>query len=189
MPDGVSAWERRLVARIEAGDDTALAAAYDQYNAVVFGVAARLVDRETAADVCQDVFMTLWNRPDRWNPERGSLRTFLVVIARRRSIDHVRSALRRHANEERASTSASGVAPHVDEAALAMIAGMRVRAALSALPDAQRRVIELAYFDGLTFRQVAEATGTREGTAKSRIRLGLRHLAAVLNQGGEVTTA
>ena len=71
--------------------------------------------------------------------------------------------------------------PNVDEAALALVAGDGIRAALEALPDSQRRAIELAYFNGLTFRQVAEATGATEGTAKSRIRLGLRRLGEQLS--------
>ncbi len=186
MSDDPSAWERQLVARIIAGDERALASAYDQYGAVVHGLACRLAGADVAADVCQDVFMTLWDHPERWDPARGSLRTFLVVIARRRCIDHIRSSERRRANEVRSSGSPSSV-PRVDEAALAMIDGERVRAALAALPPAQRRAIELAYFGGLTFRQVAAATGATEGTAKSRIRLGLHQLNARLL--AEVTPA
>lgn len=189
MSDGVSEWERQLVARIRAGDDSALAAAYDQYAAVVHGVAARLAGRDAAADVCQEVFMSLWDHPERWDPERGSLRTFLVVIARRRCVDLVRRSARRRAREDRVAPTAAATVPNVDEAALAMLAGERVRAALAGLPQAQRRAIELAYFDGLTFRQVATETGASEGTAKSRIRLGLRHLAGALGHRGEVTPA
>jgi len=169
-------WERQLVARIEAGDDAALATVYDQYGALVHGIALRLVGSDTAADICQEVFVALWNQPDRWDPQRGSLRTFLAMIARRRAIDHLRSSGRRTANEQRAHRAAPTVVPNVDEAALALVSGDGIRAALAALPDPQRRAIELAYFGGLTFRQVAEATGSTEGTAKSRIRLGLRRL-------------
>jgi RNA polymerase sigma factor (sigma-70 family) len=169
-------WERQLVARITAGDDAALATVYDQYGALVHGVALRLVGSDTAADICQEVFVSLWNHPDRWDSDRGNLRTFLAMIARRRAIDHLRGTGRRTANEQRAHRSAPAVVPNVDEAALALVAGDGVRRALAALPDPQRRAIELAYFGGLTFRQVAEATGSSEGTAKSRIRLGLRRL-------------
>ncbi len=189
MSDGVSEWERQLVARIVAGDDAALAAAYDQYGAVVYGIAGRLVGHDGAADVCQEVFMTLWDHPDRWDPDRGSLRTFLVMIARRRCIDQVRSTVRRRRTEERAMSPNPSPVPHVEEAALAMVARERVHTALDDLPATQRRAIELAYFDGLTFRQVATAMGTAEGTAKSRIRLGLRRLAESLGQTGEVTPA
>ena len=171
-----SAWEAQLVERIAVGDDSALGTIYDQYGALVHGVALRLVGSDAAADICQEVFVSLWNKPERWNPERGSLRTFLVVIARRRAIDHLRSHGRRTANEQRAHGSSPASAPNVDEAAIALAAGDGVRRALAALPDAQRRAVELAYYGGLTFRQVAEATGASEGTAKSRIRLGLQRL-------------
>lgn len=174
-------WERQLVARIEVGDDAALATIYDQYGALVHGIALRLVGSDAAADICQEVFVSLWNQPDRWDPMRGSLRTFLAMIARRRAIDHLRSSGRRTANEQRAQRTAPAIVPNVDEAALALVAGDGIRAALAALPDPQRRAIELAYFDGLTFRQVAEATGSTEGTAKSRIRLGLRRLGEQLS--------
>lgn len=172
-------WERRLIARIAAGDDLALATIYDQYSALVHGIAARLVGRDAAVDICQEVFVGLWDRPERFDPERASLRTFLVMVTRRRCIDQIRRTTRRAAREGRVGQP-TGVVPNVDEAALALIAGERARRALAALPAAQREAIELAYFEGLTFREVAVRTGASEGTAKSRIRLGLRRLAADL---------
>jgi RNA polymerase sigma factor (sigma-70 family) len=189
VSDGIALWERTLVARIGAGDDTALAIAYDQYGALVYGVAARLLGRDQAADVAQDVFTTLWDRPDGFDAAKGSLRTYLAVLARRRAIDHLRRHGRREANERRAHAAAPAAAPHVEEAAIALIAAERVRDALRRLPDAQRRAIELAYLDGLTFREVAVATGSSEGTAKSRIRLGLHRLAQELQTDGEVESA
>jgi RNA polymerase sigma-70 factor (ECF subfamily) len=169
-------WEAALVERIAAGDDSALAAVYDQYSAVVFGIAVRLVGPAHAADICQEVFLSMWDHPERFDPTRGSLRTFLVTIGRRRCIDHLR----------RGYATRPVTEPNVDEAAMALVAGQRVRDAVSRLPDAQRRAIELAYFDGLSFREVAVATGASEGTAKSRIRLGLQRLAAELRTHEEV---
>lgn len=177
-----NAWEQLLLDRIVAGDDSALEAAYDQFGGVVYGLATRLVGSVEAADVCQEVFVTLWNHPERVDPRRGSLRAFLVTVARRRCIDHLRKQGRRGANEERALRANPAPAPDVGEAALAMISGQRVRDALEALPPAQRIAIQLAYFEGLTFRQVASATGTSEGTAKSRIRLGLGRLAKLIGR-------
>lgn len=180
VSESASVWERQLVARIIAGDDAALATVYDQYGALVHGIALRLVGRDVAGDVCQEVFTSLWDQPERWDPGRGTLRTFLAVVARRRCIDHLRRSGRRTANEARAHHSVPTVVPNVDEAALALVAGDRVRRALALLPDVQRSAIELAYFGGLTFREVADTTGATEGTAKSRIRLGLRRLGALL---------
>lgn len=189
MSDSAALWERRLVDRIVAGDDSALATAYDQYGPLVHGIAVRLVGRDDANDICQEVFATLWDHAERWDPLRGTLRTFLAIVARRRCIDHLRRTGRRRAGEQRTHESVPLAVPNVDEAALALVTGERVRSALEALPEAQRRAIELAYFAGLTFRQVAIETNTSEGTAKSRIRLGLRRLAEHLGTAEEVTPA
>lgn len=169
-----------MMARIRAGDDAALALVYDQYAPLVYGVATRLVGAADAADICQDVFCTLWEQSDRFDAGRGNLRAFLAVIARRRCIDQLRRTGRRQAREQRVSTQVAVPPPNVDEAAVAMLAGERVREVLERLPAEQRRAIELAYWQGLTYRQVAVQEGIAEGTAKSRLRLGLARLAAEL---------
>jgi RNA polymerase sigma factor (sigma-70 family) len=178
--EDVAAWERAMVARVAAGDSDALAAIYDQYSPLIHGIARRLVGDEAAADVCQEVFIALWRQPDRFDSQKGTLRTFLATIARRRSVDALRQSGRRDAREVRASVLVPTVAPNCDEAALAEVTAGRLRQAMEKLPDEQKKVIELAYVQGLTFRQVAEATGTPEGTAKSRLRLGLARLAAAM---------
>lgn len=168
-----------MMARIRVGDDAALAKVYDQYSPMVHGIAEQLVGDE-AAEVCQDVFMDLWLRPDRFDPDRGTLRTFIAVTTRRRCIDHLRSVGRRRARERLARVTTPVAPSNVDEAALAMLTAERVRQALGDLPAPQRRALELAYLEGMTFRQVALATGIPEGTAKSRLRLGLNRLAKEL---------
>jgi RNA polymerase sigma-70 factor (ECF subfamily) len=185
----VTAWESGLMARVRVGDDSALATIYDQYSALVHGIARRLVGAALAADITQEVFVRLWERPDGFDAERGSLRTYLAVMARRRSIDALRGRARRAQREERVGPHATVTTPNVDEAAMAMIASERVRAAVELLPPDQRRAIELAYFGGLTFREVAVATGVPEGTAKSRLRLALSRLAAHLYDDGAMELA
>ena len=172
-------WERAMMARIRVGDDAALARVYDQYSPMVHGIAERLIGTD-AADVCQDVFVDLWLRPDRFDADRGTLRTYMAVMTRRRCIDHLRSVGRRRARERRANDLDPIPPPNVDEAALAMVTAERVRQALESLPVLQRQALELAYLEGMTFRQVAVATGTAEGTTKSRLRLGLTRLAKEL---------
>ena len=169
-----------MVARVAAGDSEALAAIYDQYAPLVHGIARRLAGDAAAPDICQEVFIAFWRQPDRFDATKGSLRTFLATIARRRSVDALRQAGRREAREERAATWQPKAAPNCDEAALADMNADRIRKALATLPVEQRTAVELAYVQGLTFRQVAEATGAPEGTAKSRLRLGLARLAAIL---------
>jgi len=185
----VRAWEQSLVARVAAGDESALGVIYDQYSSLVYGIAHQLIGAAAAADVCQEVFIALWQHPDRFDATRGSLRTYLATIARRRCIDQLRRSGRRSATEQRTAHDPPSVVPNLEEAAMAMIAAEKLRSAVERLPAEQRRAIELAYFEGLTFQQVAAATGAAEGTAKSRLRLGLERLATALRSDGAIEWA
>ncbi|HEX3668961.1 MAG TPA: sigma-70 family RNA polymerase sigma factor [Acidimicrobiia bacterium] len=175
-----SQWERTTRDRLIAGEEGALNEIYDQFSSFVYGLALRVIgDARAAEDVSQDVFVTVWERPGAFDPDRGSLRTWLGTLAHRRAVDHVRreEARRRQAIKDAARPVST---PDVEEMALALVTAERVRAALHTLPDEQRRAIQLAYFGGKTYRQVAEVLGIPEGTAKSRLRLGLRRIADVL---------
>jgi RNA polymerase sigma-70 factor (ECF subfamily) len=157
---------------------------YDQFGSYVFGLAARVIgDRRAAEDVTQDVFLQLWERPEAFDPERGRLRTFVGTLAHRRAIDLVR---REEARRRRSARDAASVLPipDVDELAIAIVTAEHIRAEVELLPAEQRAAIELAYFAGRTYRQVAEELGIPEGTAKSRMRLGLRRIADALTAKG-----
>lgn len=181
-------WERAIVARIAAGDDSALTTVFDQYGSLVYGIAVHLVGREEAPDVSQEVFTNLWASPDRFDPDRGTLRTYLAVMTRHRCIDTLRRTGRRQAREKRIGGDAfSNPPPNVEEAATALLFGEKVRRALDRLPNEQATAIRLAYLDGLTFQAVARAMSTPEGTAKSRLRLGLARLARELSDLGPET--
>lgn len=181
-----SDWERDVRDRIIAGDDTALTEIYDQYASFVYGLALRVIgDPRAAEDVSQDVFVCIWQRPEAFDPQRGSLRTWFGTLTHRRAVDYVRrEEARRHRAEREVSRAVT--TPDVEEMATALVTAERVRAALDVLPPEQRRAIQLAYFDGKTYRQVAEVLGIPEGTAKSRLRLGLRRVAAALEAEGAV---
>jgi RNA polymerase sigma factor (sigma-70 family) len=180
-----SDWERDVRERLVGNDEAALAEIYDQYASFVYGLALRVIgDARAAEDVSQDVFVGLWERPAAFDPDRGSLRTWLGTLTHRRAVDYVRREEARRRRAERDAARAVS-APDVEELATAMVAAERVRAALDVLPSEQRRAIQLAYFGGKTYRQVAEVLGIPEGTAKSRLRLGLRRIAEALEAQGD----
>ena len=175
-----TAWEYKVKARLVEHDEAVLTELYDQFGSYVYGLAARVIgDRRVAEDVTQDVFLSLWERPDAFSPDRGRLRTFVGMLAHRRAIDYVR---REEARRRRAARDAAArlPVPDVDEMAMALVTAERVRAEVERLPSEQREAIELAYFGGRTYRQVADELGIPEGTAKSRMRLGLRRIADAL---------
>ena len=181
---GVGGTDAVLAARLAAGDDHALTEVFDALAYSVYGSALRVLgDYSAAQDVVQDVFVELWSHPDRYDPVAGTLRTYLTMLARHRAVDLVRSELRRLARQERTYrlTPAPVPAGVGDEVLAAETAGL-VRAAVQSLPASQRQVVELASFEGLTCREVASAVGIPEGTAKSRLRLALAKLEAVLDR-------
>ena len=181
---GVEGSDALLAARLTAGDEGALADAFDRLAPSVYGGALRVLGNGSAAqDVVQDVFVELWSHPDRYDPAAGSLRTYMTVLARHRAVDLLRSELRRVARQERhyRLTPADPAGSASDEV-LAAETASAVRAAVQLLPDGQRQVVELAYFEGMTCREVASAMGIPEGTAKSRLRLAMAKLEAVLDR-------
>jgi RNA polymerase sigma-70 factor (ECF subfamily) len=171
-----------LVARIAVGDERALQMVYERYSPLVYGLSRRVTASTAhAEEITQEVFVYLWQNPDRFDAERGTLRAFLGAVTHRRSVDEVRRNTRRTAREDRVGSDASNldVIEISDDVERSQTAE-RVRAAVSSLPDQQREAVLLAYFGGCTFRQVAEQLGIPEGTAKSRLRLGLSKLAVLL---------
>ena len=178
------AWEVEVRDRLVARDPSALSEIYDQLGSYVFGLAARVIgDRHAAEDVTQEVFLSIWERPDAFDPARGRLRTFLGTLAHRRAVDVVR---REEARRRRAARDAATMVtvPDVGELAMAIVTAEHVRAEVERLPRDQREAIELAYFGGRTYRQVADELGIPEGTAKSRMRLGLARIAQALEAQG-----
>jgi RNA polymerase sigma-70 factor (ECF subfamily) len=170
-----------LLARLRAGDERALADVYAVYGGYVYGLVRRVAGSSQAAeDVTQDVFAHLWERPFDVDPSRGTIRTFLGVVAHRRAVDWVRSETRRQARDQRASRLADSPV-EVAETATDRVSAAAVRAALEQLPEAQRRAVMLAYFEGCSYREVARRLDIPEGTAKSRLRLALARLAQLLD--------
>jgi RNA polymerase sigma-70 factor (ECF subfamily) len=179
-----SSWEFQVRARLVQQDESALGELYDQFGSLVYGLGARVTGSTQAAeDVTQEVFAHVWQRPETFDPARGSMRSWLGTLAHRRAVDWVRreEANRRRAEREGALPSAP---PDVEEMASSLVVAERVRMAVQSLPADQRAAVMLAYFDGKTYRQVADVLGIPEGTAKSRLRAALRNIAAALETEG-----
>jgi RNA polymerase sigma-70 factor, ECF subfamily len=164
-----------------AGDEEAIAEVFDRYAPFLYGLARRVTgERGSAEDVVQEVVTTLWTHPERYDPARGTLRAFLGVQAHRRAVDAVRRDVRRNARENRlqALTPPGRDAAPDESDSLGLVDA--VRQAIGRLPAAQRRAVELAYFEGFSQRELASALGIPEGTAKSRLRLAQTKLSVWL---------
>ena len=169
-----------LVTAITRGEHEAFRKAYLRHGAQVHALARRVCDRSQAEEVVQEVFLRLWHKPERFEPGRGSLRTFLLTDAHGRAIDFVRSNAARRARESADFKRRSAAGVDAENVALARLTGDDVWRLLSALDDSQRAAIVLAYFGGYTYREVADLLKQPEGTVKSRIRSGLARLRAAL---------
>jgi RNA polymerase sigma-70 factor (ECF subfamily) len=170
--------DARLAERIRAGQAEALGELYDRYASMALGTALRVVgDREEAEDIVHDAFVAVWRKIDRFDAGRGSLRAWLMTVVRNRAIDRVRgrrSSIDVDDADER-SLLRTGPNPTWEEA-LRNASAVEVRGALDTLPPEQRRAIELAFFEGYTYREVAELMRVPHGTASGRLRLGLAKL-------------
>ncbi|MBA2281131.1 MAG: sigma-70 family RNA polymerase sigma factor [Acidimicrobiia bacterium] len=175
-PDVASASDAQLVDSIGRGSHDALAEVYSRHGVQVRNLARRLRHRSDADDVVQDVFLQLWGRPGRFDPTRGSLRSFLLMQAHGRSVDLLRSESTQRARETANLAERTSVASAVDDSALARLAGERVWQLLARLADGERQAIALAYFGGHTYHEVAVLLASPEGTIKGRIRSGLARL-------------
>lgn len=174
-----------LVVAIGRWRQDALAEAYRRHAGAVFALARRLLaEASLAEEVVQEVFLRLWDHPDRFDPERGSLRSFLLAGCHGRSVDLIRSESSRRARESREHRERAEAGYDIEHEVLDLVVADSVRDALGKLPADERVAIELAYFGGHTYREVAEELGQPEGTVKSRIRAGLRRLRTNLNDAG-----
>lgn len=166
-----------LVVAISRYHQDALAEAYRRHAGAVFGLARRLLaDAALAEEIVQEVFLRLWNDPDKFDPGRGSLRSYLLAQCHGRSVDLLRSETSRRRREENDLRRTAESGYDLEREVWDLTLADHVREALDTLPEAERQAIRLAYLGGHTYREVAIMLDEPEGTVKSRIRSGLKRL-------------
>ncbi|MFH8572681.1 ECF RNA polymerase sigma factor SigK [Streptomyces sp. NPDC017993] len=171
-----------LLMQVAQGDQDSFAGVYDALAPPVMGLACRiLLDEAQAEEVTQDVMIEVWRTADRFRPEYGAAKTWVLTLAHRRAVDRVRSA-QASAERERKAALLDSPAPfdEVIEAVEGKEEQARVHRCLAGLGSIQRIPLVLAYYQGLTCAEVAAALSTPSGTVKSRMRTGLRKLRACL---------
>jgi RNA polymerase sigma-70 factor (ECF subfamily) len=175
----------QLVVAIGRYDELALAESYRRHGGAVLGLARRVTGSVSdAEDVTQEIFTRLWREPGRFDPARGSLRSFLLAQAHGRAVDVVRSQAARSGREQREARSTANAGYDIDREVWDLAVAEKVAEAMSALPAEERSAIELAYYRGHTYREVAVMLSQPEGTVKSRIRNGLHRMRSLLADTG-----
>ena len=181
--------ERALLAKLASGDEGALLLIYRRHSRRIFSLILRIVGSEPEAEeVLQDVFLDVWEHAFQYEERRGSLLSWLFVIAHSRSVDHLRSRLglplRRH--EVQGDLALGYRAREIGSEQEVLERALIISKALQSLPPEQRHVIELGYFQGLSHSEVAERLNQPLGTIKGRARLALQKLKASLTSRADV---
>ena len=186
ITEDITEWsDAVLVVAISRYRQEALAEAYRRHAGAVFALAKRLLsDAAMAEEIVQEVFLRIWNQPEKFDPERGTLRSYLLAQTHGRSVDALRSESSRRAREERDLRRTAEGGYDLEHEVVDLTVAERIKEALETLPAGEREAITLAYFGGQTYREVADLLDQPEGTVKSRIRSGLKRLRSELAGAG-----
>ncbi len=183
--------DAQLMDAVKLGDKPAFSQLYDRYAQAVYGVGLRVLHRQAEAEVVvSDVFWEIWRKPDGFNPLRGSCSTYLFTLTRSRAIDRLRASATRNKKTQAAMQEAVAKAHQrqdLQEPCEEVMADERrraVREAIGQLDDEHREALLLAYFGGLTHREISQHLEKPLGTVKSHIRRGLQTLKVVLKSYG-----
>lgn len=179
--------DHHLVQSVAAGSAEALARLYDRYSPIVFGLARRILIRlEDAEEVVQDVFAQIWRDAARYEHGRATVAGWVVMLARTRAIDRLRA---RNARPDQSTAVEPDVTPRLvskdrspEQVTISEQDARQVRGALVTLPDPQRTLVELAFYEGLTHSEIAERTGVPLGTVKTRLRTAMMTLRTALSR-------
>jgi RNA polymerase sigma-70 factor (ECF subfamily) len=175
--------DAELMERVRHGDEVALAALYDRYAGLILTVALRIVgDRELAEEVMQDCFLRVWNASETYRASRGQVSGWLIGITRNRAIGMLRSRLHKTRMRERTPLPEPGDEDRfgIGDETEAVVTRQAVADALAGLSMAQRQVVELAYYGGMSQSEIARELGEPVGTIKSRTRVAMEHLRVAL---------
>lgn len=165
----------RLLAMVGEGREDALAGLYDRYGKLAYSLALRVLrDRQFAEDAVQEAFVAVWRTASTFEAERGSARAWVLTLVHRRAVDRVRS------EQRHLETNAGAEEREPAAESAASVERLRIRKALRRLAPAERRMLALAYYEGLTQAEIADTLGVPIGTVKSRTARGLARLASVL---------
>jgi RNA polymerase sigma-70 factor (ECF subfamily) len=169
-----------LIRRMADADETALGALYDQWNRSLYSLVLHLLkDADEAEDVVEETFWQAWRKASTYEPSKGAVSTWLLTIGRRKALDRLR-ARKRHREDPVGGERTFADLPSAEPDPLQLVEGReireKVRAALHALPEEQREVLEMGYFSGLSQSEIADATGQPLGTVKTRMRLAMQKL-------------
>ncbi len=183
--------DAELLTAMAQRQDWALAELYDRYSTVLYSLAMKILgDAAPAQDVLQETFLTAWRKAELYNQKRGNVGTWLIVLCRNLAIDHYRAKMRLASRRVALEAAADVLMAQSDDpanTAMAMEDGRLLRQALMQLPPEQKQVIEMAYFQGLSQSEIAEATSTPLGTVKTRTRQAMMKLREHLQQAGKNT--
>ncbi len=173
----LQASDANLVVAVGRWHEPALAEIYRRHGGAVHSLARRILRSDPPAEeITQEIFLDLWRQPEKFDAQRGTLRSYLLARTHGKSVDFIRSETARRRREERTSKETATAGYDIDHEVWDMAVADQVKAALGALPEDLRKPILLAYFGGNTYREVAQILNEPEGTVKSRIRSGLGRL-------------
>lgn len=173
--------EEDLVERLRGGDPEALRDVYARFGRVTFGFLLKLLgDRGAAEDVQQQVFLEVWRRSDRFDPERGRLLSWVMTIARSRAIDHLRRRVPEPVDHE--SAASSGEPPSGADEVESLADQWLMRALLDRLPTAEAELLRLRFYAGFSQAEIAQREGIPLGTVKTRMVSGLRRLREMIDE-------
>ena len=187
--------DSELARRLQRREPQAMADLYDRFGRLAYSLIYAIVrDTGIAEDLVQESFLRVWNRVHGFDPDRGALGPWLLAIARNRAIDHIRSASARMDRNlfeldlfERAEHGTASHFVDIDRDVLNADAARRIKAAMAKLNQNQQKVIELAYYEGLSQTEMAERLGQPLGTVKTWVRTALKHLRDELGGGAAMT--